>query len=79
MKSQASRLVLVMLLGIAFFEMGITKRFGQIWNLAFQPTPKAPANSSSTGVQIGPITVGPTQPGTPDSGNPITGTSGNFD
>ena len=46
MKSQASRLVLVMLLAIGFFELGITKRFGQVWNLAFQPTPKAPSQPS---------------------------------
>ena len=58
MKSQASRLVLVMLLGIAFFEMGITKRFGQVWNLAFQPTPKAPtpqANPATNYTQAPPL------------------------
>ena len=44
--SSASRTVLVMLLGIAFLELGISRRFGQIWNLAFQATPNTePATS----------------------------------
>ncbi len=44
--SSASRTVLVMLLGIAFLELGISRRFGQVWNLAFQATPNTePATS----------------------------------
>jgi len=53
----ASRTVLVMLLAIAFLELGVSKRFGQIWNLAFTPTPnkepitapgETPQNQSSS-------------------------------
>ena len=46
---KSSQLVLVMLLGIAFFEMGITQRFGKLWNLAFQPVAKS-SDTSSQGV-----------------------------
>ena len=62
--SSASRTVLVMLLGIAFLELGISRRFGQIWNLAFQPTPN-----------IEPATSKPKEPssgGTPPAPPPQT-------
>lgn len=35
-KPGAPRLVLVMLLGIAWLELGISGKFGQVWNLAFK-------------------------------------------
>lgn len=35
-KPGAPRLVLVMLLGIAWLEIGISGKFGQLWNLAFK-------------------------------------------
>lgn len=35
MKSNASRVVLVMILGIAALELSLGQRFGQLWNLAF--------------------------------------------
>lgn len=45
LKSNASRTVLIGLIGIAVLELGITHRFGQIWSLAF--TGKSAATSSS--------------------------------
>lgn len=38
-KPGAPRLVLVMLLGIAWLEMGLSGKFGQIWKLAFTGKP----------------------------------------
>lgn len=50
--SSASRTVLVMLLGIAALELGISHKFGEIWNLAFQTPPQketAPVLQQSQG------------------------------
>ena len=46
LKSNASRAVLIGLIAIAVLELGITHRFGQIWQLAF--TGKSAASSSSS-------------------------------
>lgn len=62
--SNASRTVLVMLLGIAFLELGISHRFGQVWNLAFQPS--APQQTGAPQAQQ--TTPGQTQP---SSGVPL--------
>ncbi len=58
--SSASRTVLVMLLAIAFLELGISRRFGQVWNLAFQPTPNtepAPSNPKDPSASAKPTTT----------------------
>lgn len=45
--SGASRTVLVMLLGIAFLELGISGKFSQVWQLAFASGSSASANATA--------------------------------
>lgn len=37
-KAGAPRTVLIILLGIAWLELGISGRFGKLWQLAFGPS-----------------------------------------
>lgn len=48
--SGASRTVLVMLLGIAFLELGISGKFSQVWAMAFGASGST-ATTPATGVQ----------------------------
>ena len=47
LKSNASRTVLIGLIAIAVLELGITHRFGQIWQLAFTGKSAASSGTSS--------------------------------